>query len=61
MVLAFLGMSEADLARALDSSRSAFNQRMKTGKFSSAELDQIAKAFGAEFSFSFDFPDGTKI
>ena len=61
MALAYTRMSEAELARALGSTPSAFNQRMKTDKFSSTELSQIAKAIGAEFIFSFDFPDGTKI
>ena len=35
MALAYKGMSEAELARAVGSSPQAFNQRMKTGKFSS--------------------------
>lgn len=33
MALAYKGMSEAELARAVGSSPSAFNQRMKTGNF----------------------------
>ena len=42
MALAYKGMSEADLARAVGSSPQAFNQRMKTGKFSSEEMEKIA-------------------
>ena len=61
VALAYKRMSEAELARALGSTPSAFNQRMKTEKFSSTELDRIAKAMGAEFIFNFEFPDGTKI
>ena len=61
MALSYVRMSEAELARALGTSRSAFNQRMKTDKFSSTELDRIAKAMGAEFIFNFKFPDGTKV
>ena len=45
----YAGISEAELARRVGSSSQAFGQRMKTGKFSSAELDKIAEALGAEF------------
>ena len=61
MALAYKGISEAELARAVGSSPAAFNHRMKTGKFTTEEIDQIATALGASFSFSFDFEDGTKI
>lgn len=54
-------ISEAELARRLGTSPSAFNQRMKTGKFTSAELEKIASALGAEFVFYFKFPDGEQI
>ena len=61
MALGDKGMSEADLARAAGSSPQAFNQRMKTGKFSSEEMDKIAEALEAEYYFGFAFKDGTKI
>ena len=61
MALAYKGMSEADLARAIGTSPSAFNQRMKTGKFSSEDMEKIAKAIEATYFFGFEFPDGTKI
>ena len=61
MALAYKGMSEADLARAVGSSPQAFNQRMKTGKFSSEEMERIASALEAEYYFGFDYKDGTKI
>lgn len=61
MALIYKGMTEAELSRAFGSSPAAFNQRMKTGKFTSEELEKIAAALGASFSFSFDFEDGTKI
>lgn len=54
-------ISEAELARRLGTTSQAFGQRMKTGKFNSAELGQIAEALGAKFTFSFRFPDGTEI
>ena len=61
MALAYKGMSEADLARAVGSSPQAFIQRMKTGKLSSDEMDKIADALEASYFFGFEFKDGTKI
>lgn len=54
-------ISESELAKRIGTSPQAFNQRMKTGKFSSAELEKIAAALGAEFVCSFRFKDGTEI
>jgi len=54
-------ISEAELARRLGTTSQAFGQRMKTGKFSTEDLEQIAEALGAEFVYTFQFPDGTKI
>ena len=61
MALAYKGMSESELARAIGTSPQAFNQRMKTGKFSSEDMEKIAEAMGAEYFFGFQFKDGTKI
>ena len=61
MALAYKGISESELARALGTSPQAFNQRMKTGKFSSEDIEKIAHAIGATFNFFFEFEDGTKI
>ena len=61
MALAYKGMSEADLARAVGTSPKAFNQRMKTGKFSTDEMNKIAEALEADYYFGFEFKDGTKI
>jgi hypothetical protein len=61
MALAYVRMSEAELARRLNTSPQAFNQRMKTDKFSSNELEEIAKILGAKYLAYFEFPDGTKI
>lgn len=55
-------ISEAELARRFGTnSQQAFAQRMRTGKFSSEELEKIANAMGAKFEYSFVFPDGTRI
>lgn len=58
---AFAKTSESELARKLGTSPQALGQRMKTGKFTSAELDKIAAALGAEFVCCFRFPDGVEI
>lgn len=61
MALAYKHMSEADLARNLETSPSAFNQRMRTGKFTSSELEKIASVLGAVYEATFTFDDGTRI
>lgn len=61
MALAYKGMSEAELSRLIGTSPSAFNQRMKTGRFSSDDLEKIAEAMEAKFFFGFEFEDGTKV
>lgn len=55
------GVSQASLARALNISPQTFNARLKICKFSVEELEKIAAALGAKYSYSFDFPDGTKV
>ena len=54
-------ISESELARRIGTTPQAFNQRMKTGKFSSEELEKIAEALGAAFECKFRFSDGTEI
>ena len=45
MALAYKGMRESELARQLGTTPQAFNQRMKTDKFTGEEMDTIAKLF----------------
>ena len=61
MALAYKNMSEAELARSIGSSPAAFNHRMKTGKFTTEEVEKIAEALGAEYFFGFRFQNGTEI
>ncbi len=61
MALTFAEITEAELARRIGTSPQAFNQRMKTGKWSDADLDKIAEALGCEVVVEFRFPDGTTI
>lgn len=58
----YAGISEAELARRFGcKSQQAFVQRLHTGKFSTEELEQIAKVLDAKFEYSFVFNDGTRI
>ena len=41
-------------------STSSLIQRMKTGKFTKAELEKMAAAMGCEYVSYFRFPDGKK-
>ena len=61
MALAYKGLSQAELARRTGMTPANFNKRLKVGKFSNEELQQIAKALGGNYVFAFEFPDGTKI
>ena len=61
MAEAFADISEAELARRIGTSSQAFGQRLKTGKFSSENLEAIADALGAKYVAYFEFPDGTQI
>ena len=61
MAETYAGMSEAEVARKLGKTSQAFGQRIKTGKFTSSELEQIAEAMGAKFVCYFEFPDGEKV
>lgn len=55
------GMREAELARQFGTSPQAFNQRMKTGKFTYEEMEQIASILGCTWRAEFVFPDGTTV
>ena len=58
---AYAKVSTSELARRLGTSPQALGQRLKTGKFSSTDLDKIAAALGAEFVCYFRFSDGEEI
>ncbi len=57
---AAIRISEAELARRIGSSPSAFHQRLNTGKFNSTDLEKIAEALGAEFVCFFQFSNGDR-
>lgn len=61
MALAYKGISQAALARAIGMTPSNFNQKIKRDTFSFDELSTIAEALGATYICMFEFSDGTKI
>ncbi len=61
MAVAYKGISQAALARAINMTPSNFNQKLKRETFSTEELAKIATALGCIYEFGFTFPDGTKI
>ena len=58
---AYMGVSQAQVARSIGLSPANFNKRLSTGKFTIEELENIAKAIGAKYSSTFEFPDGFKV
>ena len=61
MALAKRNMSQAALARALDTTPNAFNQRVKIGKWKEEDYEKIAKALDSQIDIRFLFPDGSVI
>ena len=59
--LAYKGMKQDDLATALGTTTSNFNQKLKKDTLRKEDLEKIAAVLGASYSACFIFPDGTKI
>lgn len=55
------GISLTELGKRIGMSQASISQRLKTGKFTKEELEQMAGALGCEYVSYFEFPDGTKI
>jgi len=56
-----IGISQTELAKRLGMSQQNFSKRLKVGKFSDSELQNIANALGCKYHSYFEFSDGTKI
>ena len=62
MALAYAGnVKKSDIAAKFGVTTSAFVQRLRTGKFTKEELEEIAASMDAEYISYFQFKDGTKI
>lgn len=55
------GISATELGVKMGMSQQTFSSRLKVGKFSKSEYEQMAEILGAKFIFRFEFPDGTRI
>ena len=61
ILLAYAGISQAELARRLGTSPPNLNQRIKRGTLSVKDMQSIADAVGCEWQADFVFNDGTRI
>lgn len=61
LAVKYANISEAELARRIGTSSQAFGQRLRTGKFSTEDLNRIAEALNATYVYGFCFKDGTNI
>ena len=61
MALSYVGKSQAEVARAIGTTPSNFNQKVKRNTLTKEELERIAYAIGAEWKCEFVLKDGTVI
>lgn len=61
MALSYKGISQAELARRMNTSPSNLNQKVKRNTLTKEDLESIAEALGGKWIAEFEFPDGTKI
>ena len=61
MALAYLGLSQAELARRIGTPPSNLNQKVKRNTLTHEEMEQIAAALGGAWRAEFVFEDGTVI
>lgn len=61
MALAYLGISQAELARRIGTTPSNLNQKVKRNTLTHEEMEQIAVALGGAWRAEFVFEDGTVI
>ncbi|MBS1402255.1 MAG: helix-turn-helix transcriptional regulator [Oscillospiraceae bacterium] len=61
MALSYKGISQAELARRINTTPSNLNQKVKRNTLTKEELEEIAVALDATFFCGFRFPDGTEI
>lgn len=61
MALSYAGISQAELARRINTTPSNLNQKVKRNTLTKEELEQIAAALGGTWRAEFVFPDGPVI
>lgn len=55
------GITQAELAKRLNTSPQAWNKRLKTGKFSDEDFKKIADALRCSYKSGFYFSDGNRV
>ena len=55
------GISISELAEKMGMSKQNLSKRLKVGKFTQEELQEIAKHLGCKYVSEFHFPNGEKI
>ena len=58
MALIHSGLKQKEFCERIGMSPSSLIQRMRTGKFTKAELEKMAAVMGCEYISCFRFPDG---
>lgn len=61
MALSYSGISQAELARRMETTPSNLNQKVKRNTLTKEEMEQIASALGGIWRAEFVFDDGTVI
>ena len=61
MLLAYKGISQAELARKIDMTPSNLNQKIKRNTLTKEDLETIAHALDCQYRAEFVFDDGTII
>lgn len=61
MAITYSNNTKKDIAKKMNVTPSAFVQRLKTGKFTKEELEEIASVLDAEYISFFRFKDGKEI
>ena len=55
------GISMTELGKRMGMSQANFSKRVKVGKFTQEELQEMGKHLGAEYKSGFYFPEGNSI
>ena len=55
------GITITELAKRIGTSQANLSKRLKVGKFTQEEMEQIGKALGANWKSGFYFSDGNKV
>ena len=61
MALAYKGISQAELARQIETTPSNLSQKIKRNTLTKEELEQISEVLGGVWRAEFVFADGTVI